>query len=150
MSTPDLGMRCGEAPNAGLLEGIALFNHQDYFACHEVLETTWNVELGRLAPPFPVATMPDGRCANLYKGILQVGVGCYHLLRGNYRGALIKLQSGADYLEPYAPTCMTVDVAGLIADARRLRDAVAAAGPAQTDAVDRALLPVVRLVAQPS
>jgi len=146
MPAPEFCERCGEMPNAGLLEGISLFNQQEYFACHEVLEDTWNVELGRKLSPYPLARTPDGRCANLYKGILQVGVGCYHLLRGNYRGAMIKLQSGADYLEPFAPACMRVDVARLIADARRLRIAVAAAGPDSTTSVDRALLPLVRLV----
>ena len=138
--------RCNEAPNAGLLAGIALFNQREYFACHEVLEDAWNVELGRKPAPLSVVRPPDGRCANLYKGILQVGVGCYHLLRHNYKGALIKLQTGTDYLEPFAPMCMQVDVARLIADARRLRVAVAAAGPADTDPVDRALLPIIQMI----
>jgi uncharacterized protein len=146
MSAPEFCERCGEMPNAGLLEGISLFNRQEYFACHEVLEDAWNVELGRKHSPYPLVSTPDGRCANLYKGILQVGVGCYHLLRGNYRGAMIKLQSGADYLEPFAPACMRVDVARLIADARRLRIAVEAAGPDGTANVERALLPLVQLV----
>lgn len=147
MPTPEICERCHEMPNAGLLQGIALFNHQHYFECHEVLEEAWNVELGRKPPPYPVMHTPDGRCANLYKGILQVGVGCYHLLRRNYKGAMIKLQTGADYLEPFAPACMGIDVALLIAQARQLRRAVEAAGPDATEAVDRALLPIVRLVA---
>jgi uncharacterized protein len=145
MPAPEFCERCAEAPNAGLLHGIELFNRREYFECHEVLEDTWNVELGRKPPPFPMEGLPDGKCANLYKGILQVGVGCYHLLRGNYRGAMIKLQSGADYLEPFAPVCMGVDVAGLIAGARDLRIAVEAAGPDHTADVDRSLLPIVRL-----
>ncbi len=138
--------RCAESPNAGLLHGIELFNQREYFECHEVLEEAWNVERGRKPAPYPLASTPDGRCANLYKGILQVGVGCYHLLRGNYRGAMIKLQSGADYLEPFAPACMGVDIARLIADARRLRVAVEAAGIDHTADVDRALLPIVHLI----
>jgi predicted metal-dependent hydrolase len=148
MPLPELCDRCAEEPNELLLRGIELFNHREYFECHEVLENAWNMELGRKPFPFPVAHAPDGRCANLYKGILQVGVGCYHLLRRNYKGAMIKLQTGADYLEPFAPTCMGVDVARLIADARRLRVAVAAAGPAGIEAVDRALLPQIQLVVE--
>ena len=123
--------RCGDAPPAGLLTGVAQFNQRDYFECHETLEAVWNAE------PGPIRV--------LYKGILQVGVGCYHLLRGNYRGAAIKLQSGADYLEPYAPRCMGVEVSQLIADARRLRAEVVARGPDQLVEVDRALLPIIRL-----
>jgi predicted metal-dependent hydrolase len=146
MPAPELCARCQDEPNELLLRGIDLFNRRAYFECHEVLEDAWNVELGRKPAPYPLVRAPDGRCANLYKGILQVGVGCYHLLRGNYRGAMIKLQSGADYLEPFAPVCMGVDVARLIAAARRLRTAVVAVGPDATASVDRALLPIIRMV----
>jgi predicted metal-dependent hydrolase len=146
MPAPDLCARCAEPPHEGLLRGIALFNQREYFECHEVLEDAWNIELGRAPAHYPLPSPPDGTCGNLYKGIIQVGVGCYHLLRGNYRGAMIKLQTGADYLEPYAPACMGVDIARLIAAARHLRIAVEAAGPEHTDAVDRALLPIVRMI----
>lgn len=123
--------RCGDAPPAELLRAIAQFNAREYFECHETLENLWNAEPGVIR--------------TLYKGILQVGVGCYHLLRGNYRGATIKLQTGADYLEPYAPACLGVEVALLVADARRLRGAVVAVGPERLAEVDLALLPQVRV-----
>jgi hypothetical protein len=123
--------RCGDAPPAGLLIGVAQFNQREYFECHETLEAVWNAE------PGPIRV--------LYKGILQVGVGCYHLLRGNYRGATLKLQTGADYLSAFAPRCMSVEVAPLIAEAQRLRAAIVAAGPERLGAVDLALLPTVRL-----
>jgi predicted metal-dependent hydrolase len=118
---------CDDAPPAGLLLGIHQFNAHEYFECHETLEGIWNLE------PGPVRT--------LYKGILQVGVGCYHLLRGNYRGTTLKLESGADYLEAFAPRCMQVDVAGLIAQARRLREEVVRLGPERIADVERSLLP---------
>lgn len=123
--------RCHEPAPEGLLRGIAQFNRREYFEAHETLEELWNAE-------------PDV-CRVLYKGILQVGVGCYHLLRGNARGALLKLRSGADYLTPFAPRCMGVEVASLIADARRLLAAAEAAGPDGLAGIDRALLPTVRL-----
>ncbi len=127
----DVASRCGEAPSPGLLRGIEQFNRREYFECHETLELIWRAE------PDPIRT--------LYKGILQVGVGCYHLLRHNYRGATIKLQSGADYLEPFAPRCMGVEVGSLIADARRLRAELVALGPEHFEEVDLALLPLVHL-----
>ncbi|HLY32340.1 MAG TPA: DUF309 domain-containing protein, partial [Ktedonobacterales bacterium] len=116
---------------AGLLVGIEQFNRREYFECHETLEAVWNAEPGLIRV--------------LYKGILQVGVGCYHLLRGNFRGALIKLQSGADYLEPYAPRCMGVEVGRLIADAHSLRAEVERLGPDHLADVDHSLLPVIQL-----
>lgn len=126
--------RCAKPPGPGLLKGIEQFNQREYFECHETLEAVWNAE------PDPVRT--------LYKGILQVGVGCYHLLRHNYRGAMLKLQTGADYLEPFAPHCMGVEVGRLIADARRLRSVIAELGPERIGEVDLALLPHAYLTSE--
>src|SRR5512146_1018204 len=123
--------RCGEPPPDGLLRGVEQFNQREYFEAHETLEALWNAE------PDPIRV--------LYKGILQVGVGCYHLLNGNYRGATLKLQTGTDYLSAFTPRCMGIEVAALIADARLLRAAIVAAGPERLGEVDRALLPSVRL-----
>ena len=130
---PDLysAERCAEQPFSELLRAIEQFNERAYFECHETLENIWNAE------PGPIRT--------LYKGILQVGVGCYHLLRKNHRGAILKLQTGADYLEPFAPRCQGVEVGQLIADARRLRVEMVALGPERIGEVDLALLPIVRL-----
>ena len=127
----DLIARCHEPPPAELLRGIEQFNQREYFECHETLEALWNSEPGTIRV--------------LAKGILQVGVGCYHLLRGNYRGAILKLQSGSDYLGPFVPRCMGVEVGELIAQAQRLRAAILALGPEHLADVDLALLPQVRL-----
>lgn len=127
----DLIARCQEPPPSALLQGIEQFNQREYFECHETLEALWNSE------PGPIRV--------LAKGILQVGVGCYHLLRGNHRGALLKLSSGADYLEPFVPHCRHVEVARLIADARRLHAEVAALGPERMGEVDLSLLPIIHL-----
>ncbi len=123
-----------EEPPPQLLHGIEQFNRREYFECHETLEGIWIKE------PRPIR--------NLYKGILQVGVGCYHLLRGNYRGAVIKLDSGSRYLEPFAPRCMTVDVARLIADARTLRATLLELGPERIREVDLSFLPIIALDTQ--
>lgn len=125
----DLIARCHEPPPAELLRGIEQFNQREYFECHETLEALWNSERETIRV--------------LAKGILQVGVGCYHLLRGNHRGALLKLVSGADYLEPFAPRCRRVEVAQLIADARRLHAEVVALGPERLGEIDRSLLPII-------
>ena len=138
---------CHRPPPPALLKGIEEFNQHAYFECHETLEELWNQErVGRRRhQQSPHRSSPAGGCDNLYKGILQVGVGCYHLLRRNYHGATVKLQSGADYLEPFAPVCMKVQVAHLIADARLLRAELVALGPDHFTEVDLALLPQVRL-----
>ena len=123
--------RCREAPPQELLRAIEQFNTREFFECHETLEALWNAEPGPLRI--------------LYKGILQVGVGCYHLLRGNYRGTLIKLQTGADYLEPYRPACLGIDIEVLIEAVRRLRAVVVGLGPDRIREVDLTLIPTIRL-----
>lgn len=143
--------RCVMPPSSELLRAIEQFNRREYFECHETLEAMWHVERD-LARAFSKAADTSKRtntpafCDDLYKGILQVGVGCYHLLRNNYRGATIKLQTGADYLEPFVPRCMGVEVEHLIADARRLREAIVFVGPDRLRDVDLSLLPTVRVV----
>jgi len=98
--------RCDDPPPEGLMAGIDQFNHGDYWDCHETLEELWRGE------PDPVRY--------LYQGILQAGVGLYHLRRGNRRGALSKLRAARARLAPYAPACMGVDVAALRADLARI------------------------------
>ncbi|HEY1390928.1 MAG TPA: DUF309 domain-containing protein [Ktedonobacterales bacterium] len=127
----DLIARCSDPPPPELLLGIEQFNQREYFECHETLEALWNREPGTIRV--------------LAKGILQVGVGCYHLLRGNHRGALLKLASGADYLEPFAPRCRRVEVALLIADARRLHAEVVALGSERLSEIDLSLLPIIQI-----
>ena len=126
--------RCAEPLGPALVLGIEQFNRRKYFECHETLEALWNREPGTIRV--------------LAKGILQVGVGCYHLLRGNHRGALLKLASGADYLQPFAPHCRHVDVAQLVEDARRLHAEVVALGPEGLGEFDRSLLPIIRLAGE--
>jgi len=138
---------CQRRPPAELLQGIEEFNRRAFFACHETLEALWNQErVGRQGRQVVQMSAEAGGCANLYKGILQVGVGCYHLLRRNYHGATVKLQSGADYLEPYSPDCMSVEVERLIRDARALHAALVALGPDHFTEVDLARVPQIQLI----
>ena len=132
---PRRSARCGEAPPPGLLAGIAQFNAGAYWECHETLEELWRVE------PDPVRY--------LYQGILQVGVGFYHLRRGTYRGAVNKLTGGLAYLAPSEPACLGVDVARLRAEAGAVLAAVSTLGPARLAEYDAADLPRVWLVGEP-
>lgn len=91
---------CVEPPTPALLRGINEFNKRQFFECHETLEEAWIEETDPLR--------------YLYQGILQVGVGFYHLRRGNFRGASGLLARGLELLRPFAPDCMYVDVARLI------------------------------------
>jgi predicted metal-dependent hydrolase len=126
---------CDDPPPAALLEGIAQFNRGEFFECHETLEALWMAEGEPLR--------------RLYQGILQVGVAFHHLRRGNYRGAMNLLESGTAYLTPFTPRCLGVDVAALLAAARRCQAALAALGPARVAEFDARLIPRVHCEAPP-
>jgi uncharacterized protein len=124
--------RCSEAPSPALLRGIEEFNQQLFFEQHETLEDAWIEETD------PVRYV--------YQGILQIGVGFYHAGRLNFVGATHLLRRGMELLQPFAPSCMSVDVARLLNDTERALNAMVEAGPARIKSFDRGLIPQVHLL----
>lgn len=55
----------------------------------------------------------------LYQGILQVGVGFYHLGNGNWRGATGLLRNGTVRLKEFEPETLGLDVARLVRESER-------------------------------
>lgn len=102
----------GTLPDADVRLALAVdqFNQGDYYDCHDTLEALWRDER---------TTLRD-----LYKGILQIAVGLYHETRGNRRGALRLLESGAALCEPFAPVAMGLDIAALLAAVRSCRESL--------------------------
>ena len=96
-----------------VLRGIQLFNKGDYFAAHEALENAWRAEHG------PVRF--------LYQGILQVGVGCYHIQRGNYLGADHLFARGLKLLDLFTANPHGLDLEQLIDQAKQLKQFVESA-----------------------
>ena len=128
---PRRSTRCTEPPPPLLVAGIDQFNAGEFWECHETLETIWRVE-------------PD-HIRYLYQGILQVGVGFYHLRRGNWRGAVNKLRSGLDYLAPSAPICLGVRVAQLRTEAGAILAQLETLGPGRIGEVATDALPRISL-----
>lgn len=123
---------CDGSLPALVLQGIQSYNAGNYFEAHEELETAWRAEHG------PVR--------DLYHGILQVGLGYYQILRGNYRGAVKMFQRCHQWLDPLPPVCRGVDVAQLRLDAARAEAALLAADPIRLDLFDRSLMRPIRVV----
>jgi predicted metal-dependent hydrolase len=98
--------------------GIAEFNQQQFYACHDTLEAIW-VD----------AQEADKR---FYQGILQVAVGCYHLSNDNLRGAIILLGEAVRRLCDYRPEYEGVDVQQLLEQALALLQALQQLKPEQT------------------
>jgi len=120
---------CSEPLPEGVLRGIEEFNAGQYFEQHETLELVWRAELRPIR--------------DLYRGVLQIGVGCLQVERGNAIGAIKMIDRAVKWLQPFRPACQGIDVDRLLADAARLREAIERAGVDQIDRVDRRLFPKV-------
>ena len=121
-----------------VMKGIEEFNRGEFFEQHEAFETAWRAE------PRPVR--------ELYQGILQVGVACYHLERGNLPGAQKALERGLRKLRRFTPECLGIDVARLIAEAEQLREEALRLRPERLEALNKSLFPriVVRESPEPT
>ncbi len=93
--------------------GIERFNRKQFWFAHEALEDAWNEE------PAPVR--------EFYRGILQLSVVCYHLRKGNLRGAKKVYARSQKWLKPFPSVCQGValgrfrqDMADLMVEAERL------------------------------
>jgi predicted metal-dependent hydrolase len=90
-----------QSANANLLiEGIELFNRQEFFECHEVLEDLWRQQ-----------SDPERQFT---QGLIQVAVGYHHLLRGNHAGAVKLFKRGIGRLKEFLPVHNDVDLTNLL------------------------------------
>jgi len=94
------------------LEGIAHFNECDFYESHELWETLW--------------ADYQGPSRKFYQGLIQAAVALHHFGNGNIRGARKLYYSTRDYLEPYRPTHMGLDLDTFLQEFERCFAAVTA------------------------
>jgi predicted metal-dependent hydrolase len=101
------------------LEGVVLFNNQEYFLAHEAWEEVWQEG-------------PADR--RFYQSLIQAAVALYHAGNGNAVGAGKLQKSGRAYMEPFTPRHQGLDVLSFWAgvDARLASDSA----PAPTITLD--------------
>ena len=126
---------CDDSPPGQLLQGIREFNGREWFECHETVEELWIGE--------------EGEVRDFYQGLIQIAVALHHWRNGNFGGAVSLLKGGAGYLGHVSGECQWVDIAGLIADADRLRAALEELGKERMDELDQGLIPLIRTVSPP-
>lgn len=80
------------------IEFFELFNEQEFYECHEVLEDLWMETSGKERP--------------YYQGLIQTATAFYHMRNGNLGGARKLFTSGLDYLEPYPDDYLGFDLGG--------------------------------------
>ncbi len=83
-------------------QAIELFNQQEFFACHDVLEELWGETLG-----------PERQ---FYQGLIHAAISLFHFGEGNLGGARKMYGSAVTYLTPYQPDFMNVDVDRLLSE----------------------------------
>jgi predicted metal-dependent hydrolase len=81
---------------AQYLEGLRLFNAEDYFESHEVLEELWS------------ETQDERK--KFYQGLIQAAVALLHFGNGNLGGAKKVYLTSRKYLEAYRPEFEGLDV----------------------------------------
>jgi hypothetical protein len=84
------------------LEGVRLFNAEEFFECHDVLEELWSEVIG------------DEK--KFYQGLIQASVALFHFGNENLGGARKMYESARAKLEPYLPSYMGIDLEKLLAD----------------------------------
>lgn len=82
--------------------GIDLFNHREFFECHEEIEAVW------------VGTRGARRF--FLQAIIHIAVGFYHQRQGNALGARLQLGKGLRKLAGYLPSCENIDTARLYSE----------------------------------
>ncbi len=128
-ATRGLSAEPGQVPEL-VLRGIEEFNRGEFFECHEYLEEAWMQE--------------SRRVRFLYQGILQVGVGFYHLKNGNWRGATGLLRNGTIRLKEFEPETLGIDVARLVRESERCLEELEKLGRERMGAFDLSSVPTVR------
>lgn len=79
------------------IEFFELFNEQEFYECHEVLEDLWMETVSKERP--------------YYQGLIQTATAFYHLRNGNGGGARKLFTTGLQYLEPFPGTYLGFDLA---------------------------------------
>jgi len=115
------------------LKGIQFYNAGDYFMAHEELELAWREERGAIR--------------DVYRGILQVGLGYYHILRMNYPGAVKMFQRCRQWLDPFPDTCRGINLERLRSDFLLAEAALLRLGPQRLAHFDRSLLKPIEFIA---
>lgn len=84
------------------LEGIRLFNEEEFFDCHDILEELW-------------ADCP-GDEKKFLQGLIQTSVALFHFGNENLGGARKLYLTSRKYLEPYGDVYWGLDLKRLLAE----------------------------------
>jgi hypothetical protein len=117
------------------IQGIQAFNRGDYFAAHEDLEIAWREEAGPLR--------------EVYRGILQIGLAYYHIIRGNFPGAVKMFQRSKPWLAPFPAYYRGINIFRLRTEAAQAETELLSLGPEKIKTFNRVLMKPVAVEESP-
>lgn len=118
------------------LQGIYLFNEEEFFECHDVLEELWS------------ETMGEER--QFLQGLIQASVALYHFGNGNLGGARKLFDSAWGRLGQYPTPFMGMDLLQFMLDLENCFRELIDAGCAWPEGVELRAdrIPLIRMVEQ--
>jgi predicted metal-dependent hydrolase len=87
------------------LEGLRLFNEEEFFDCHDILEELWSETTG-----------PDRK---FLQGLIQASIALFHFGNENFGGAKKLYLSARKNLDLFGDEFMGIDLASFLADFQR-------------------------------
>jgi uncharacterized protein len=134
-SAEEIKQACGcQGLHPSAVAGLLLFNSCQFFEAHEALELAWREETGAIR--------------ELYRGILQVGVGYYHAQRGNFIGAQKMFDRARYWLAFYPDTCCGIDVGTFKKDFLLTEHEIARLGTDHANVLDQRIFKPVKFQMQ--
>ena len=115
-----------------LLAGIKQYNDGYFFESHETWEDLW------LQSPWPIR--------NFLQGIIQMAAAFVHLVRREYPGTIGLLSAALEKLDGFPSDYNGIDLARLVAEARRAHEELAALGPDRFEEWDQGRIPQISLL----
>ncbi len=92
-------------PNKFLL-AVENFNNTDFFSAHDSFEELW------------IECKTDER--DFLQGLVQLSVGMFHFISGNFKGAISQLGKSVKKLEKFAPNFYDIDVFYIVSKSKNL------------------------------
>ena len=86
-------------------EGLRLFNEEEFFECHDVLEELWSETVG-----------PDRK---FLQGLIQASIALFHFGNENFGGAKKLYLSARKNLDPFGDEFMGIQLSSFLADFQR-------------------------------
>jgi hypothetical protein len=113
LTDPHHDRRVSDAPRSSapfpepLVRFVELFNREEFWESHEVLENAWRRSR-----------------SGFFHGLILYASAFVHVQRGNRRGVIAQLRKTEKALLPYAGDHLGVDVKRILVEARELRQAM--------------------------